>query len=263
VKVWPGLVVLAPGVLLVFGICAQQSAQRLNVADGFEGASLSSIWATDRFEAGAVQMESVVVRAGKQALAVTVRSRDEFEAGQNGNADSERAELREVNGLVSRQDRAYEYEFSMYFPKDFPVVPVRLVIAQWKQYCNGEGKPCSDDSPVLALRYIGGVLMVTQDIAHEQHVLYKEKAEFRGRWLDFRVRSRFTPEATGRQQVWLNGRQLVDFHGATADAEDAATGYSKPSVFFFKMGLYRNVMREPMMVYIDEYRKRELGHDEF
>lgn len=208
-------------------------------------------------------METEVVHAGKQAVAVTVRSRDVFEAGQNGNADSERAELREANGLVSRQERAYEYSFSMYFPKDFPVVPVRLVIAQWKQYCNGEGKPCSDDSPVLALRYIGGVLTVTQDIAHQQHVLYSEKAEFRGRWLDFRVRSRFTPEATGREQVWLDGRQAVDFRGATSNAENVSTGYNAPSVFFFKMGLYRNVMQQPMTVYIDEYRKRELGHDEF
>ena len=208
-------------------------------------------------------METEVVHAGKQAVAVTVRSRDVFEAGQNGNADSERAELREANGLVSRQERAYEYSFSMYFPKDFPVVPVPLVIAQWKQYCNGEGKPCSDDSPVLALRYIGGVLTVTQDIAHQQYVLYSEKAEFRGRWLDFRVRSRFTSEATGREQVWLDGRQAVDFRGATSNAENVSTGYNAPSVFFFKMGLYRNVMQQPMTVYIDEYRKRELGHDEF
>jgi hypothetical protein len=29
------------------------------------------------------------------------------------------------------------------------------------------------------------------------------------------------------------------------------------------MGLYRNVMPEPMTVYLDEYHKRELRRDEF
>jgi hypothetical protein len=237
---------------------AQQPAQHIDVSDSFEGASLSDIWATDRFKPGSIRLQSDVVRSGKQALALTVQSNDEFEAGQNGNSDSERDELREANRLVSRQAAPYEYSFSLYFPADFPIVPVRLVIAKWKQYCNGEGKPCSDDSPVLALRYIDGVLSVTQDIAHQHHVLYSQKAEYRGRWLDFRIRARFTPEATGREQVWLGDKQLVDFTGVTADPEDASTGYANPSHFFFKMGLYRNVMQQPMTVYIDDYRKREL-----
>ena len=49
----------------------------------------------------------------------------------------------------------------MYFPPDFPIVPVRLVIAQWKQDCHGAA-PCDDDSPVLALRYIDGALRITR-----------------------------------------------------------------------------------------------------
>lgn len=230
----------------------------VNVYDGFEEPSLSKLWATDRFEPGAVAIETSIVRAGKQAVAVTVHSRDEFEAGEKGDADSERDELREANRLVSLQDKPYEYRFSMYFPKNFPIVPVRLVIAQWKQYSNGSAK----DSPVLALRYIGGELSVTQDIQHQYHVLYKKRGEFRGRWLDFRVQARFTPQANGHVKVWLNKKQLVDFTGITADEENSATGYADPSFFFFKMGLYRNVMMQPMTVYIDEYRKRELRDSE-
>jgi hypothetical protein len=42
----------------------------------------------------------------------------------------------------------------MYLPSDFPIVPMRLVVAQWKQYCGGDSLPCSDDSPVLAVRYM-------------------------------------------------------------------------------------------------------------
>jgi hypothetical protein len=50
----------------------------------------------------------------------------------------------------------------------------------------------------------------------------------------------------------------VDYTGATADEENSATGYASPSYFYFKMGLYRDLNAEPMTVYIDEYRKRQL-----
>ena len=115
---------------------------------------------------------------------------------------------------------------------------------------------------MLALRYISGELRITQNINKKNIVLNREKGEFRGRWLDFRVQARFKPSANGRVKVWLDGKQLVDCTGATADAENAATGYTNSSVFYFKMGLFRDLMTEPMTVYIDEYRKRELREGE-
>jgi hypothetical protein len=251
------------------GGSAQQSAVAAppsnmydGIYDGFEAPTLSNLWETIRFAPGAVEMQSDVVRAGHGAVKITVRPRDEFEAGQNGDADSERDELLEARRFVSRENTGYEFSFSMFFPKDFPIVPTRLVIAQWKQYCPGllerAVATCSDTSPVLALRYISGELRITQDIDKKFIVLYREKGEFRGRWLDFRVQARFTPNANGRVKVWLDGKQLVDYTGVTADEENAATGYTNPSVFYFKMGLYRNLMAEPMTVYIDEYHKRQL-----
>lgn len=250
------------------GVGAQQlaTAAPIDVYDGFETPALSNLWETIRFAPGAVEMQSDVVRAGHGAVKITVHPRDEFEAGQNGDADSERDELLEARRFVSRENTGYEFSFSMFFPKDFPIVPTRLVIAQWKQYCPGlletAVATCSDTSPVLALRYISGELRITQDIDKRFVVLYREKGEFRGRWLDFRVQARFTPNANGRVKVWLDGNQLVDYTGVTADQENAATGYASPSVFYFKMGLYRNMMAEPMTVYIDEYRKRQLREGE-
>lgn len=149
----------------------------------------------------------------------------------------------------------------MFLPADFPIVPTRLVIAQWKQFCHGNG-PCSDDSPVLAVRYMSGVLRITQDLSGKQTVLYQESGEFRHRWLDFKFRIRFSASESGRIKAWLGDRQVVDHKGLTANAENAATGYPSPSRFYFKMGLYRNPMREPMTIYIDEYRKRQLGEGE-
>lgn len=229
----------------------------IDVHDGFDAPRLSRIWSDDRFERGAVTMQSDVTRAGRGAARIVVRSRDKFEAGVQGDKDSERAELLEASRLVSREDITYEYSFSDFIPADFPIVPVRLVIAQWKQYCNGH-RPCSNDSPVVALRYVGGVLFVTRQEGRRQVTLYETRDELRGKWVDFRFRIRFTPRPDGTVQAWFNGRQVVDYRGVTAYQENAATGYASPSYFYFKMGLYRDVMETPMTIYIDEYRKRQL-----
>jgi Polysaccharide lyase len=254
-------------VLLIHGCHTAKDAKNgdatLPVYDGFEQSTLGPAWASNRFEEGAVVMQSAIVKAGHQAVAVTVRSHDKFEAGRDGNLDTERDELLEPTVLNSQQNIPYESSFSMFFPQDFPIVPTRLVIAQWKQYCGSETSECSDQSPVLALRYINGELIITQAIAGKHLILYREAGEFRNRWLDFRVRTRFTPNNDGHVAVWLGDRQLIDYHGATADPEGPGTGYANPSRFFFKMGLYRDLMTQPMTVYIDEYRKRELKVDEF
>lgn len=252
---------LAAGLLLLVSFAASgaQSGASINIYDGFDSPSLSNLWETSRLTPGAVEMQSDIVRAGHGAVRITVHSRDTFEAGRNGNSDSERDELLESRKLVSKQDVPYEYSWSMYLPSDFPIVPVRLVVAQWKQYCRGETAPCSDDSPVLAVRYIGGVLRITQDVDRKNIVLYEEKRDLRNHWLDLRFQVLFTPRSTGFIKAWLDGKQVVDFIGITADSEAGGIGYSNPGYFYFKMGLYRNVMPQPMTIYLDEYRKRQMS----
>lgn len=233
-------------------------AAPLDVYDGFESPTLSALWSTDRFEPGAVTMQTNIVRAGHSAAQIVVHTKDKFEAGSPGSSGSERDELLEVKKLTSKENVPYEFSFSMFFPTNFPIVPTRLVIAQWKQYC-ADGGNCSDDSPVLAVRYISGELRITQDLDKKFIMLYRETNEFRGRWLDFKFQVRFSPKENGQIKAWLGDKQLVDYQGITADSENAESGYPNPSRFYFKMGLYRNVMPEPMTVYIDEYRKKQLS----
>src|ERR1039458_10264262 len=104
---------------------ANALVSRVDVYDAFETRELSGIWDTDKFVRGAVTMQSAIVRAGRGAAKVVVHSRDVFEAGINGNEDTERAELLEASELVSKEDVTYEYSFSMYLPADFPIVPTR------------------------------------------------------------------------------------------------------------------------------------------
>lgn len=243
--------------MFVASIARGAPASPLDVYDGFETAALSKIWDSDRFEPGAVQMQTNLFRSGHGAARIVVHSRDKFEAGSAGTSDSERAELREAWKLVAKENTPYEFSFSMLFPTNFPIQPTRLVIAQWKQLCP-EGGKCSEDSPVLALRYVSGELRVTQDIDKKHIILYQTKDEYRGRWLDFKIQVRFSNTENGRIKVWLGDKPLVDFKGVTANSENASSGYPSPSYFFFKMGLYRNSVPEPWTSYIDEYRKRQL-----
>jgi len=235
---------------------ASAQMARVDVYDAFETRALSNIWETDKFVGGAVTMQSEVVRAGRGAAGVVLHSRDKFEAGVNGEKDSERAELTEAEKLLSREDTVYEFSFSMLIPADFPLVPTRLVIAQWKQDCHGHAA-CSNDSPVVAVCYVSGVLQITQQTSRHRTVLFATGEDRRGKWTDFRFQIRFSAHENGLLRAWLNGKPVVDYRGVNAYPENAATGYANPSRFYFKMGLYRDLMAEPMTIYIDEYRKRQ------
>jgi len=237
-------------------------AMPIDVYDGFETPELSGVWIHDRFEPGAMEIETNLFRTGHGALKATVRPHDKFEPGGTGTSPSERAELMEAPKLTSKENVPYEYSFSMFFPTNFPIESTRLVIAQWKQYCANGGN-CSEDSPVLALRYVSGELKITQNIdsPHEK-VLWQQKDEFRGRWLDFKFHVRFSTNETGHVNAWLDEKQVLDYKGITADTESPATGYPSPSRFFFKMGLYRNSVATPWTSYIDEYRKKQLPPDD-
>lgn len=82
------------GSLLV--VSAQQTKapeSAMDVYDGFETPALSNIWETARFVPGAVEMQTEIARTGHGAVKITVHSRDKFEAGINGNSDTERDEL--------------------------------------------------------------------------------------------------------------------------------------------------------------------------
>lgn len=248
---------MKPVILVLILVPVISCTGQTDVYDGFETPKLSGFWDTDKFVRGAVTMQSEIVRAGHGAAKVVLHSREKFEAGVNGNKDSERAELTEAERLYSKENIFYEYSFSMFIPGDFPMVPTRLVIAQWKQDCNGHA-PCSDNSPVVAVRYVSGALRITHQTGAHGKILFETHESLLGKWTDFRFRIRFTPSQNGVLQAWLDGAQVVDLSGMNAYPENAETGYGSPSSFYFKMGLYRDVMPEPMTLYIDEYRKRQL-----
>jgi len=228
---------------------------QINVSDGFETRQLSKIWSTDRMEIKSFEIQSTIVRKGKSAAKITIHTGDKTETGTGTSANSERDELLEDRSLVSIEGSKYEYKFSMFLPETFPIVSTRLVIAQWKQYCPS-GQACSDDSPVVAIRYQSGKLFVTLQTDSGRVTLYTLKDEIRNRWLDFKFQIRFSKQNNGEILAFLNDQEIVHFNGIVSYSENR--GYLSKNWYYFKMGLYRNIMPEPMTIYIDEYSKKEI-----
>lgn len=237
--------------LLILTLSSCHFRRTIDVYDSFETQKLSSIWGDWRFLPGAVMMQSDVVRAGKQAVRITLRPGDQMDDEKE--TILERAELAETRRLVSLEDVNYSYSFSMFLPRDFPITTVRLIIAQWKQYCKSGN--CDPANPVIAMRYMYGRLSVECKTGMKKEILYEQAEEIRNKWLDFKFNIRFSRGRNGRIETWLNNKKIVDYTGATAYPEKY--GYPLPNYFYFKMGLYRDRMPETMTVYIDEYRKQQ------
>jgi hypothetical protein len=234
-----------------FSLC--QSASVINIYDGFETPDISENWSKDRFMSKSVAIQSDVFREGKSAVRITLREGDQLEDEKG--TELERAELMESREFVSKEDCSYSYSFSMFLPEEFPIVQTRLVIAQWKQYCGNEEK-CGGNSPVIAVRYIGGEMIINIMKGSEKTVLFSTTEEMRNKWLDFKFKIHFPGIEKGRIEAWLNEKQIVSYNGDIGYTEKE--GYPPQSYYYFKMGLYRDTMPEPMTIYIDEYRKKQL-----
>jgi hypothetical protein len=224
------------------------------IYDGFEGNTLSDIWSKTKFEKGAIEFQSAVVRKGKKALKITIHKGDKIEENNGNFNTTERDELLEDKKLGPLEEKSYSYSFSLYLPKEFIIVPTRLVLAQWKQ--NDENNNVLVDNPILALRYVNGELFITLQTNENRNKLFITKEEIRGKWIDFKFDLKFTRTKSGYIRIWMNEKNIVDYDGVTAYSEKY--GYPKPGKFYFKMGLYRDTMDEPMTAYFDEFRKNIL-----
>ena len=220
------------------------------VVDGFDTEPVGPPrWDLRSVTPGRMTVQGDMVRAGAGALRFEVRERDVAQIGGDGE-DTERTELREARALWSRFGETYEYRFSMYVPPDFPILDLRLVTAQWKQRC----KTDCNRSPIVAQRYRQGVLFVTIETPKGRETIGKYDGAVPGRWLDLRYRIRFAV-SDGAVAAWVNGEQVADYRGPLGFPDD------HPDVRF-GLGLYRNRLTQPMVLYFDEYRKEQVTASE-
>jgi hypothetical protein len=240
--------------LILIKICFHQF--NLNVYDGFETLRLNRIWTYERLERSSFEIQSDIVRSGKNAAKITLKYGDKVELNEGKDKDTERDELMESRRLYAIEDIKYDYQFSMFLPDSFPILPVRLVIAQWRQdcpYCS-----CKHFSPILALRYVSGRLFITLQTDSVRHELYTTNEEIRGHWLDFRFSIKFSKNKDGEIKAYMGNKEIVKYRGVTGFSEDCRI-LSTKNKYYFKMGLYRDRIKQPMEIYIDEYKKTRLN----
>ena len=103
---------------------------------------------------------------------------------------------------------------------------------------------------------MNGKLIVTTKSEPERVTRYQTTCEIRGRWTNFVFHIRHARTSDGFVRMWIDGEKVLDFHGPTAYGNHF--GYPENGRFYFKMGLYRDDMKEPITLFIDEYRKRPL-----
>jgi hypothetical protein len=242
-------------VLCLFVMALAGCRAQKRMYDGFETPELSQLWTRDRMVESALQIQPNIVRSGHSAAKITLKPGDVYEPGSERGIATERDELRESKKFVSNEGKKYEYQFSLFLPDTFPVVPVRLVIAQWKQYCE-DNDTCAGENPVLAIRYVSGQLSIAVQTDSTKTTIYKTNEEVRNKWLDFKFSIRFSRFNNGLVDAWLNEKEIIHFEGATLYS--STRGYKESGRVYFKTGLYRDLMSIPMTIYIDEYSKKEI-----
>ena len=200
----------------------------------------------------ALAFEAASLKKGKTILKITIQKGDKAELGGSGQP-TERDELCERQDQWVTEKEKHSYMFSLFIPENFPIVPVRLVLAQWKQYA--PSKNTSIDLPLIALRYVKEKLFITLQNQEKKLILWETQENLRGQWLSFTFHITFDREK-GFFQAWLNNKQLCTYQGINAYNEEQ--GYPPQGKFYFKMGLYRDSMQEPMTIYFNHFEKHRL-----
>lgn len=234
------------GATLLLLASAVAAASADPVVDGFETGTLGPLW-TPRAESGRVTVQRDIVGSGAFALRMEVGEGDRAGVGGDGEA-TERTEIQLAREHWAQFGETHDYRLSMYVPLDFPIADVRLVTSQWKQTCTD----CSRNrSPIVAQRYRRGQFRVTIETPKGRQTIYRHSEPIQGRWLDLRYRIRFHL-SDGAVTVWIDGTQVVDYQGPLGFADD-------PPDVYFRLGLYRDRMAEPMVIYFDDFRKQRLA----
>ena len=216
----------------------------ITLVDDFDTGVLSSIWTTKKLSENALRHISSPTRTGQGAIEISVFPGAQTEIGGDGQF-TERAELREAPDVRLKIGMESWYAFSFFLPSDFPIVKTRLVIARWKQSFNN---PSKDRSPMVSLRYMDGKLRV--DIARDRgkRKVFIDKMDLLSRWVDMVFRLKPEPNKDGLLQVWKDGKLIVDYRGPLGFRDDE-------DEIYFKLGLYRDHMKEPMRIIYDRFRR--------
>lgn len=151
-----------------------------------------------------------------------------------------RAEIKEP--FNATKNSLTTYSFSTFVPEDAAfTVDNRCIFAQWHDQDMDIGEPTHIHSPPLSLSLEKNKLTVKQCLSNEQGRCKKQilgqiaNFEF-GRWHDFVVNIRWSAQADGFVQMWLDKQQIVSYSGRTSNP--AYSNYFDNIGPYMKLGIY-------------------------
>jgi len=212
--------------------------------DDFESGQLADFWRPGgaghgRYVPEAVSITDQYRRSGESCVRLTTEEGAIIQDGGDGNF-TERAEL--DSGKHPFLNNQVWYKYSLLIPEHFPVIDTRLVISQIKQSGVSVG-------PLVAQRFRNGrhYLTVRELSGRSKKQIKFELPELTTeRWHDFAIQVYFSEEKDGIVNFWMDGKQVVSFHGKTAHKRGK-------NEFYHKMGMYRDQVDVPMTIYFDDY----------
>ena len=170
------------------------------------GPQLAALWVGD-FETGNLSQWSLVQAVAADRIQVIPdlvrqgRFATRFEVRDGDNKGGERAEL--ARTAKEKPGSEYFYGWSTYFASNFPSTGGWQEIIQWKGDDSG--------SPPLAVDVDNNILKLQAGPqASDRTPLWKTTLQ-RGRWLDFVVHVKWSPDAkVGFVEMWFNGAKVLE-----------------------------------------------------
>jgi hypothetical protein len=138
--------------------------------------------------------------------------------------DRERVELGE-KGRTNRDGETYWYGWSIYFPKDYPLIfPVKVALGQFHQ---------EQGSPLWMFQQLEeGYLLEAVFLDADKKFLLISDKDLRGVWHKIEIQVLWSQKAKGFFRVWVDGIQKVNYKGPT----------KQKTQLYFKYGLYRSFL---------------------
>ena len=187
-------------------------------------------------------------RSGKSSFKFIVKKGDYVSSSDRKNK-TERSEFYLKDQYRDLPGQTVNYKFSFFVPKDFPILDRRLVMGQWIHLDHPKVKSYN---PHLSNRFRKGQFYISLKLKKkskvEEKIFHPPNNLFKiGAWNDLSYQIIFSSNKNGMLKVWLNGKQFVDYKGATAN-------YDLPTTF--KCCLYRDQSEEDMVIYFDNFTRK-------
>ncbi|SHO55168.1 polysaccharide lyase [Vibrio quintilis] len=150
--------------------------------------------------------------------------------------DRERSELSEA-GKDNYPGDEYWYGWSLYVPADYPnIYPTKTALGQFHQ---------QHSHPVWMFHHSKDGYFLDDHVFGKSRRYYPliTEANLRGKWHRIEVHVKWAKDSNGLFQVWVNGKQKVDYKGQTMDAQRV----------YFKYGVYR--------AFLSRYKNRYHTHE--